>query len=218
MVVDERCSLQGARLALQRESVLVFCTDYAYATLLFHTGSIILLLKIKTKKVKKPLSWAQRSRFSELGRALSANGIARFRLSTNGDALFRFRSLLRARRSSPPIGRRSCKRTRSVTSTRGKSRRQPTALPCVPSMDPFETPPATQHGAGWCARSALLERRRRDRRSARQRRRSTLPDGAVAGVCARSAPLARRRRDRRGARQRSRSTLADKRWRRGVAR
>ena len=25
MVVDERCSLQGARLALQRESVLVFC-------------------------------------------------------------------------------------------------------------------------------------------------------------------------------------------------
>ena len=81
----------------------------------------VLLLKIKTKKrvkvktLRGPDSHS-RSRFSELGRALSANGIARF-----GDALFRFRSLLRARRSSPPIGRRSCERTRSVTWTRGKA-------------------------------------------------------------------------------------------------
>jgi hypothetical protein len=43
-------------------------------------------------------------------------------------AFFAF-SLLRARRSSPPIGRRSCERTRSVTSTRGRSHRQSARQP-----------------------------------------------------------------------------------------
>jgi len=131
----------------------------------------VLLLKIKTKKrvkvktLRGPDSHS-RSRFSELGRALSANGIARF-----GDALFRFRSLLRARRSSPPIGRRSCERTRSVTWTRGKNQRQLTAPPCVPSMDP-----------------APLERRRRDRQSARQPRRGALAGKRRRRGVARGAP------------------------------
>ena len=51
---------------------------------------------------------------------------------------------------------------------------------------------------GVCVRSAPLARRRRDRRGARQRRRSTLADKTVeTRGRALSAPLERRRRDRR---------------------